>query len=307
MSTQHSVEHVPNAGWDQRIRVFQYGRLVTSFAVISARYVVLIDTLVNVATAQAMLSAVADALDGRSLLVINTHADWDHSWGNAAFAGTDALHPAPIIAHQLCRERLLSDEAQTRLVEMQQHDPDLFAALRLQPPTLTFDGRLTIDGGDLSFELVPTPGHQPDHISILIPELRTLFVGDAAEAPLPYIPDPATLPELRASQARLLALAPERAMYCHAYRHTRAGDPGIELLRANIAYFDELERRTRSALATGTIPEQPAADELERLIGFPYEQVPGIAALDADEQTAYRENHHLAIAAMIGNLRAQPS
>lgn len=304
METQHTVELVPNAGWDPRIRVFQYGRLVTAFAVVSERYVVLIDTLVNVATAQMMLSAVIEELVGRQLLVINTHADWDHSWGNAAFAGPGALHPAPIIAHRLCRDRLLAEEAWHELAEMQQRDGDLFAGLRLQPPTLVFDGHLTIDGGDLRFELLHTPGHQPDHISVWLPELRTLFVGDAAEVPLPYVAHPATLPDLRVSQVRLLALEPERAFYCHAHRSTRAGDPGLHVLRDNIGYFDTLEQRVRGALAAGHLPAQPAAEELETLIGFPFEQVPGIAGLDADEQVSYRGNHQLAIAAMLSTLQA---
>lgn len=305
METQHTVELVPNAGWDPRIQVFQYGRLVTAFAVVSERYVVLIDTLVNLDTAQTMLSAVADELPGRQLLVINTHADWDHSWGNALFAGPGARHPAPIVAHRLCRERLLADEAQQELREMQQRDPDLFADLRLQPPTLVFDGHLTIDGGDLRLELLHTPGHQPDHISIWLPELRTLFVGDAAEVPLPYVAHPQTLPDLRVSQVRLLALEPERVLYCHAHRATRAGDDGLHVLRDNIAYFDTLEQRVRAALAAGQLPAQPAAEELEALIDFPFEQVPGIAGLDADELDSYRGNHRLAIAAMLSTLQAQ--
>jgi glyoxylase-like metal-dependent hydrolase (beta-lactamase superfamily II) len=302
--TERTVELLPNAGWDQRIRVFQYGRLVTSFAVISERYVVLIDTLINVATAEALLSAVADALPGRQLLAINTHADWDHSWGNAAFAGPDALHQAPIIGHQRCRERLLAAEAQQELAQMQQRDPELFTGLRIQPPTLTFNDHLTIDGGDLRFELLRTPGHQPDHISIWLPELRAVFTGDAAELPLPFISNPATLPELRVSQVRLLALEPERAFHCHAHKITRAGSPGLQVLRDNIAYFDDLEGRVRTALSAGRLPQQPAVEDVETLVDFPYEQVPGLALLDDEERAAYRENHRSAIAAMIGNVRA---
>lgn len=305
MPDQPTVELLPNAGWDSRIRILQYGRLVTAFAVISQRYVVLIDTLINVATAEAMLSAVADALPGRQLLVINSHADWDHSWGNAAFAGPGALHPAPIIAHRLCRQRLLEPQAQQELAEAQQRDPDLFQGLRLQPPTIACDGQLTIDGGDLTLLLIPTPGHQPDHVSVWLPEIRTLLVGDAAELPLPYIANSATLPELRVSQVRLLALEPERALYCHAHRLTRAGDPGLDVLRNNISYFDDLEGRVRRALQADRIPAQPDEQQLEALVEFPYEQVPGLELLDDEERAAYRANHRASIAAMIGVLQAQ--
>ena len=43
--------------------------------------------------------------------------------------------------------------------------------VRLTPPTITFEDRLWIDGGDLALELFSTPGHQPDHISVWIPQI----------------------------------------------------------------------------------------------------------------------------------------
>lgn len=165
------VRILPNTGWDEWIWAFQYKRIVTNYAVISARYVVLIDTLVNQTTAGAMLSAIHDALrDGRQLLVINTHADWDHCWGNAAFAGPGARQQAPIIGHRLCRERMVSAEAQIELGQMQADYPQTFDEVRVAPPTLTFDGQFVIDGDDLSFELIPTPGHTPDHVSVYVPK-----------------------------------------------------------------------------------------------------------------------------------------
>ncbi|HEX6290830.1 MAG TPA: MBL fold metallo-hydrolase [Herpetosiphonaceae bacterium] len=303
MTTSYDFRIVPNAGWDQRILVFQYERLVTSFAVVSQRYVVLLDTLLNPALAGMMLAAVSDALDGRrQLLVINTHADWDHAWGNAAFVGAEARYPAPVIGHRLCRERLLSAEAQTALAQKQAEEPQTFADVRLVPPTLVFSGGLTIDGGDLTFELLPTPGHTPDHVSIWIPEIRTVFAGDAAEMPFPFVGSPADLPYLRASLKQLQALEPVTVLYCHA--------PGMhspDVLSANSAYFDEVEQRVVTALTADRVPPHlDDTSDVEMLIDYPFDDVPNTAALDEKERAFYRSGHQQAIRAMVVYLQGLP-
>jgi len=296
---QAEVERIANAGWDDRITVFQYKRLVTTFAVISECYVVLIDTLVNQATARSMFEAVRDKLQtGRQLIVINTHADWDHAWGNAAFTGPNSLHPALVIGHRLCRERLLSGEAQAGLAEMQANEPDIFTGLHLEPPTLVFDEQLTLYGGDLTFELIATPGHTPDHLSIFVPEIGTLFAGDAAEAPFPFVDNAAALPILRASLAQLRALDPTTVLYCHA--------PGVynpQLIRDNIAYFDTLEQHCKAALAADRIPATLDNLDLEEAINYRFVDVPGVADLDPQAQAFYHDGHLSAIQAMCTYLR----
>lgn len=296
----HTTE-IPNAGWDRRIRLFHLRRLVTSFVIESERYVVVLDTLINPQTATELLNFVQPALNGRQLLVINTHADWDHCWGNSIFAGPHALHPAPIIAHKICRERVWSDESRAELAEMQQQSPRTFDDVQLQPPTITFDGECTIDGGDLTFVLAHTPGHQPDHVSVWLPELRTVFAGDAAEMPLPYVTNPFTLPELRASLAKLRALDATTALYCHARGHYTT-----DVIHNNIAYFDTLERQVRAALDAGRLPDQlDDSTDIATLIDFPFERVPGYEALDVDEQQAYRSTHQLAARAMASYVRTK--
>jgi glyoxylase-like metal-dependent hydrolase (beta-lactamase superfamily II) len=301
-TTYHDVRIVPNAGWDQRILLFQYKRIVTNFAVISERYVVLIDTLVNPATAEVMVDATRDALrNGRQLLVINTHADWDHYWGNAAFAGPGAHHPAPIIGHRLCRARVLAPESQAYLEEMQRTDRQTCADVRLEPPSLTFDGPFAISGGDLTLELIHTPGHKPDHISVFIPEIRTLFPGDAAEDPLPFVRDAAGLVDMRASFERMLALDPATVLYCHA-----PGSYGPEVIRANIAYFNEIERRAAAALAAGRVPEQlDTTSDVEALVDYPFAEVEHIEGLDAEEYAFYLGGHRDALRATLDYLRQQ--
>lgn len=297
MYPEMHTEIVPNGGWDDRIHLFRLGRLVTCFAIACERYVVLLDTLINPPTARELHAALRPLLADRQLLVVNTHADWDHCWGNSVFAAASA----PIIAHRICRERLLSDAARAELHEMQAQAPATFADVQLQPPTLTFDGAFTIDGGDLTFVFVPTPGHQPDHLSIWIPEIRTLFAGDAAEAPLPYIADPLTIPELRSSLAHLLAFDAQTVLYCHAPGHDTNA-----VIRDNIAYFDRLEQQARAALHENRVPTMlAAATDVAALIDMPFADAPGYATGAPDEQAAFKAAHAHAARAMIAFLRAQ--
>src|SRR4051812_29562372 len=281
-----TVALVPNQGWDPRILVCRWGTLVDTFIVASERYVMLIDTLINQRTAAALLEIAREHLSGRQLLAVNTHADWDHAWGNHVFDGPSALVHAPIIASRRCAERLQSEAAQQKLAEMRASAPGRFDDVVLTPPSVLFEQQLAIDGGDLTLELFATPGHKPDHIAVFIPEIRALLPGDAAELPFPFVESAATLPAMRDSLARMAALDAETALYCHA-----PVTSGPALLRQNMAYFDTIEQHCRAALARGVLGTPAADADVEALVGFAFAE-----ALPADADTAalegfYRPGH----------------
>lgn len=285
------VELVPNAGWDPRILVCRCAPTVDAFIVVTARYVVLIDTLINPATARAMLAIAREHLTARrSLLVVNTHADWDHCWGNQLFSGPDAEAPAPIVASHRCAEHFRSPEAAPLLQSMQEREPGRFDDVRYAPPTILFDERLTIDGGDLTLDCFLTPGHTPDHVAIHLPEINTILAGDAAEYPFPFARSADALPQLRASLARLAALKPAAALYCHA---PETSGPG--LIADNLAYFDTLEARCRAAIARGASPHPAADADLETLVNFSFAN----AIHDADIPPFYAEGHRAHIRMML--------
>ena len=284
---------------DPRVRLFRCEREVDTCAVVTERYVVLVDTMATPALAADIMDHLGGALTGRGLLVVNTHADWDHAWGNATFATPGGRYPAPIIGHEETRRRLLGAQEEEYLRTKAQAEPR-FAGVRLVAPAITVTEGLRIDGGDLTLELLPTPGHTPDHLSVWIPELRTVLAGDAAERPIPYVNKPGDLPLLRASLARLAALDPAAVIPCHG----GVSDPA--LLARNMAYIDALARHARSALDDGRVlPDWAGRDDLPARIDLPFEAVaPDMQGEPAEVVAFYQASHIRAIRAMLTNLSA---
>ncbi len=302
-------------GWDARLRGFHCGDEVDCFALVTTRYLIFCDTSATTEQAAAIVASLTAELRGRLPLVILSHADYDHCWGNAVFAPDGAL-PATIIGHALTRERLLSQEALTELAEKRRIEPR-FASVRLVAPDIAFTERLEVAGGDLSLELLHASGHTPDHSVIWIPTLRLLLAGDAVERPFPYVHSGAALPTLRATLARLEAMDAESIAVCHG----AIADPA--LIGRNIAYFDEVERRCRAALthsptlAGRAQTDANDADEetsegvneateaLEQAVAFPYAEALRLAETPPDAaQAFYRRFHRAAIRATLAWLGA---
>ncbi|MGZ3582146.1 MAG: MBL fold metallo-hydrolase [Ktedonobacterales bacterium] len=302
-ATQHAAE-VPNGGWDSRVRVFRAGDEVDTFALVTQRYLILIDTMSTPELSAEVVALLASEREGRQLLVINTHADYDHCWGNATFATPSSAYPAPIIAHERCLARMRSAAARASLERRQKAD-SRFASVRLVEPTITFDKRLHIEGGDLTLECFPTPGHTEDHIALWVPELRLIFAGDAAEHPFPHVDNGETLPILLRSLEHIAAYDPAVVLPCHG------GTITPNLPARNVAYFATVERLTRAALAGGRVPPEAAGwtepddqadiERLPELIDFSYEKALRQCGADVDSTPAfYRDFHQDAIKSTIG-------
>jgi len=152
---------------------------VRAALLIGATRAVVIDTL----TRPADMIGFAEIIRERRLpcTVIDTHADWDHAWGNGAFP------QATIVGHARCRMRLLSAAARDELRRKSRERPGFFDAVRLVPPTATFETEMTVDAGGLEVQLHHVPGHTADSIVVYVPKRQTLFVGDCAESPFPLL------------------------------------------------------------------------------------------------------------------------
>ncbi|MDQ2740749.1 MAG: MBL fold metallo-hydrolase [Chloroflexota bacterium] len=201
----------------------------------------LLDTLATPTDLASVREAVSER--GKPLLIVNSHADWDHWWGNAAFP------EAPVIGHQLTLERQRREGKQTR-DEMAEKE-ERYAGITLRPATIGFDGLLHLDLGGITVELSHLPGHTHDCIVAWVPERELLFAGDTAEDPLPLINEGpiADWPErLREWAERAKIVVPAHGAIS-----------GPELLIRNADYLERLFEGEG-----GQFPELEGADDFYR-------------------------------------------
>lgn len=288
MAHTNEVQLVPNAGWDQRIAVCRNPDLVDTFIITTRRYVVIVDTMINEVTGRKLLELALGSLGKeRQLLVVNTHADYDHCWGNMVFGGKQAVQRVPIIGSSISASLLRDSAADEKLAQMRQREPEIFNDVLLVPPTIQIEGQVTIDGGDLSLVLMPAPGHTADHYALFIPEINTLLAADAAELPYPMARTVDGLPAMRQSLAALEAMKAETVLYCHA-----AVTSGPQLLSDNRAYFDMLEEKCQAALDRGVPAKPPESADVAALVGCTYADATPSSAQWQGVHTYYQTDGH---------------
>ncbi len=298
------VSLVPHMSDDNRILVFRRdfappikedALQVDAYAIITERYVVLCDTLLCPADMEFVTNELAPALMERQLLVINSHSDWDHTWGNGYFVGHGE---PPIIAQALCPQNLFSDTSRETLAYFQGHY-GTFKNVELIPPTLTFEQSLTIYGGDLTLELFSAPGHEPDQIAIWIPELRLLLAFDAAEYPIPTLHEATGFPAMLATLESFLDLNPARVLCSHG------GTTAPSQIEHNLTYLRTIEQRVQALLTTHPALTQEAL-LAAALHAYPFKEVLAtLAPLYQDNTGFYREAHATNVRCIVQTLMFQ--
>jgi glyoxylase-like metal-dependent hydrolase (beta-lactamase superfamily II) len=223
---------------DPRVRIFRAGSEVDCFAIISNSHVIILDTFTTPEDALEMMQILKPSLEGRVLLVINSHQHSDHTWGNAVFV-QDGAFPASILAHK--RSKDLLEQQRIKLLEQQKLESRLMS-VKIVAPTIYFSDSCTINASNLTLELIPAFGHTSDQIVMWIPELQTLLATDALEFPFPYVASSGNLSQLRATMLKLRALKPRVVLPCHGGLHDAS------LIARNLEHFDWLEA---SILADG--------------------------------------------------------
>jgi glyoxylase-like metal-dependent hydrolase (beta-lactamase superfamily II) len=186
------------------------------------------DTLSRPADMRPFLPLIAD----RPLVVVYSHADWDHVWGTAGLPYAQAR----IIAHERARARFASD-VPAALAEKQAAEPGAWDDVLLVPPSEVIPPPGVIDLGGLSLELHPLPGHTPDCLVGFAPERGLLLAGDTVETPFPVVPPDSPLAAWIAELERWAADDRVRRV---VPAHGRMG--GREILLENIACLQGLLR-----------------------------------------------------------------
>ena len=125
--------------------------------------------------------------------VVNTHAHFDHSFGNYRF-GPDSDLGAPIYGHERAPAHLLEYET-PKLADFVETDTERsaeWAEVIITPPTELVAERASIDLGDRSVELLHLGrGHTDNDLLLHVRAVDTWLVGDLIEesGPPMYAPD----------------------------------------------------------------------------------------------------------------------
>ncbi len=149
----------------------------------------LVDTLFDLDLTAEMLDGFKPILSGAPVAtVLNTHANGDHCYGNSL------LPDAEIIASSAAAHEM--DETPPALMAgmvkaAPQMEPLLgawitaafgpynFDGIELRPPTMTFDGTLSVQVGDRSVELIEVgPAHTGGDVIANVPDAGVVFTGD---------------------------------------------------------------------------------------------------------------------------------
>jgi cyclase len=149
----------------------------------------LVDTLFDLSLTGRMLEDMRRATPaaGTIDILVNTHANGDHCWGNQLVAG------ARILASRAAAEEMRELPPQM-LAQMMRAAPTLgplgaylldifgafdFEGIQLTPPTETFEGRLDLRVGAREVQLIEVgPAHTRGDALVYLPADRVLFTGD---------------------------------------------------------------------------------------------------------------------------------
>lgn len=210
---------------------------VTAGVIAGPAWAVLIDTLALPEESLAIRDFVEREVGVQVRYIINTHYHADHTWGNCFFPG------ATIIAHALCRQ-LLEERGMPSLESARKQNP-IFKQVKIILPHFTFNqGVLTLRVGKKNLTILPTPGHSPDGVSVLVEEDRVLFAGDAF-MPLPYVVD-GDAEDITVSIRKFARMGLENIIQGHGDIVLRGEIDAA--VKENLAYLTNIRKVARTAL-----------------------------------------------------------
>jgi glyoxylase-like metal-dependent hydrolase (beta-lactamase superfamily II) len=194
---------------------------IYSFLIFGDKRTYVVDTHLGPDTASKIRDFVLELAPGKSIAVINSHAHWDHVWGNCAFPG------APVISHERCPQIMKS----TWQYAMSEYGDSKRGEVTMVLPSLTFSDRMTfLDDG---VELFHTPGHTEDSIAIYYKPEGVMFVADTLEEPIPQV-DSSSPSVYADSLLRIATYSPETIATGHN------GIVPSSLLHETVAYLKYL-------------------------------------------------------------------
>jgi len=150
-------------------------------AVVGPQGVTIIDTRGSAAEAQEVVDDVERQFTLPIVAAVNTHAHYDHTFGNSVFARLGV----PIVGHQRIRAHYATFES-PRLAAWQAdpaREPDKnWDDVVLVPPTAAIHRSTTLTHSGRDVVCIPVaPGHTDTDLAILVPDARVWMLGDVVE------------------------------------------------------------------------------------------------------------------------------
>jgi len=225
---------------------------VTAGAVITPSGTILIDTLPYPQETREIKSFLEDRLETTVRYVINTHYHADHSYGTCFFPG------AVVASHTRCRE-LLDTIGRSGLEEAQAQVPELADVHIVLPDVIFEQGCLNIHLDDKTVTLLPSPGHSPDSIIVLIPEERVLFASDTL-MPVPTLVD-GNLEDLIRSLEAIPDMPVDNVVQGHGEVILRGEIQSV--VDDDIRYLRTIHERVTRVIKNGGGPDQLQRHDIE--------------------------------------------
>ena len=213
-----------------------------------------VDTLYDVKLTREMAALYAQVRPAPVEIVVNTHHNGDHCWGNQVFAA------AEIIAHRGCAERFASftpeaAEAMRTMAEPPEQLADLvrewapfdFSEVVLTPPTNVIDGDTTLDLDGVRVDLLHVgPAHTEGDLVVHIPDEGVVLMGDVLFSRCTPIGWEGSTDRWIQALQDVEALGPEHVVPGHG----PVG--GVDDVRAARSYLQDVKAHASSCWAAGT-------------------------------------------------------
>ncbi len=178
-----------NSEWHEvasDVYVHAYDHLAINICVVrGGDELLVVDSRSSPTEAAGLVADLEDFAPARVRMLVNTHAHFDHTFGNQQF-GPDSFLDVPIYGHHRLPAHL--DQYERPRLAAWHHDPDGeperdWHDVRITPPTCLVAASRTLTVGERPVDLHPLgAGHTDTDLVLHVPDSRAWIVGDVVEA-----------------------------------------------------------------------------------------------------------------------------
>jgi len=216
---------------------------VTATAVVTTEGIVVVDTLPFPQETRALVQFLENLGRGPIRYTINTHWHGDHTNGNVFLLEKGAQ----LVSHHRCAETM-TEMQRAKMGEESSARSKSTDDIPICVPDLTFQaGEMGLHLGGKSLQMIPSPGHTPDSIVVLVREDKVLIAADTL-MPLPYFVGGSHQDFLQSLQ-NLLDISIDTVIQGHGEVLLRGEIKDV--INSNIRYLNTIQRRVAGVVESG--------------------------------------------------------